>query len=271
MSTTPHRTRTAARLSPLLGAALICTACTGPSTPSPTPEAPSSPTESAPESSPPPALNADGLEALTGMNVFFGHRSVGANIVEMGMPAVYQDFGLAVPGESFSDQSLDQTDDPSTKIADFDRWVRDEGVGGTADLAFMKLGYIDILAETDVQGVFDRYRSTMDALEADYPEVVFLHATVSVTAWVPEDNAAIERFNVLMRDRYGSSGLVFDLAATVSTCADGVPLRDETEQGEIYYSICPEYTHDGGHLNELGAKVAAEEMLRVLISAMPVP
>lgn len=275
MSTKPHRAWMIARVPALLGAALLFTACTGQGGPSPQPEASSSASasasESAPERAPLPELDADGLEALTRVNVFFAHRSVGADIVEKGMPAVYQDFGLAPPGGSFSDHWLDQTDDPASKLADFDHWIRDEGVDATADIALMKLGYVDILADTDVQGVFGRYQSMMDALEADYPEIVFLHATVSVTAWVPENNAAIERFNTLMRDRYGPSGRLFDLAATVSTCAGGVPARDETAQGEVYYRICPEYTRDGGHLNGLGSKIAAEEMLRVLISAMPVP
>lgn len=270
MSTEAHRTRPAARLSALLAAALMLTACTGQNGPSPPPEAPPSPTESAPERVPLPELDAAGLEALAGVNVFFAHRSVGADIVEMGMPAVYQDFALAPPGDSFSDHWLDQTEDPSSKLADFDHRIRGEDVGATVDVAFMKLGYVDIFADTDVQGLFDSYTSMMDALEADYPEVVFVHATVSVTAWVAENNAAIERFNALMRDRYRASGRLFDLAATVSTCTDGVSTRDETAHGEVYDSICPEYTRDGGHLNELGAKIAAEEMLRVLISVIEV-
>jgi hypothetical protein len=219
----------------------------------------------------PPALaelDVDGLRSLEESEIFFAHRSVGADIVELGIPAVYQDYGLSPPGDSFGDHWLDQTDDPESKLRDFEHWIRDEGVGENADAALMKLGYIDIVADTDVRQVFDRYLSMMDALEADYPDAVFLHATVSVTAWVPENNAAIERFNSLMRERYGDSGRLFDLARIVSTCSDGTRPGGETERGERFFSICDEYTRDGGHLNEPGAKAAAVELLRLFAHAV---
>lgn len=263
------RWRRTAGLALVFGVTFISAACSG-TLVSPNPEATLTTSAVPSASAPPPVLlpdlDAGGLEALTHVNFFFAHRSVGADIVEMGIPAVYRDFDLAPPGDTFGDHWLDQTDDPGSKLRDFDHWIRDEGMGAVSDIALMKLGYVDIVADTDVQRVFEHYQAMMDALEADYPEVMFLHATVSVTAWDAENNAAIERFNELLRDRYAADGRLFDLAAIVSTCAGGTSARGETARGEIYYRICDEYTRDGGHLNEAGAKVAAAELLRLLIA-----
>jgi hypothetical protein len=257
---------------------LILTGCAAPAGPAdPSPPSPSidSPGD---ETAPLAALDAEGLASLQGVRVFFAHRSVGADVVELGIPAVYDDFAVDPPeivagGPSaegtFGDQWLIQTDDPADKLQDFDDWVRERGVGEAADIALMKIGYIDITEDTDVDALFEEYRSMMDALEADYPQVVFLHATVSVTGWVPGNNVEIESLNALLREQYASSGRLFDLGEVVSTCSDGVRERHETGQGGVYYQLCEEYTRDGGHLNELGAEVAAAELLRLLVSVVP--
>jgi hypothetical protein len=48
-----------------------------------------------------------------------------------------------------------------------------------------------------------------------------------------------------------------------STYPDG---RRETcaHKGKTCYSLVPEYTYDGGHLNETGRKKAAEQLLILL-------
>lgn len=258
------------------GAMLIgCTASAGapaPSSPAHTDTASSAPASPTAAAEAPP-LSPEALERVDEQRIFFAHRSVGEDIVTMGMPQVFSRYGVAplrvVDGlpdgaGSLGDHWLDQTDDPATKLEDFEAWIRDEGVPAHADIAVMKLGYVDVTADTDVPALFGAYRSMMQELESAYPELAFLHVTVSVTDWVPENNAAIERYNQLMRGEYGADGRLFDLAATISTCSDGEARLDVTEAGETYRRICPEYTRDGGHLNERGAEVAAEEFLRRL-------
>ncbi|MEW1961016.1 hypothetical protein AB0269_00980 [Microbacterium sp. NPDC077644] len=281
------RKHPSAKIAALLAAVLVLVGCTGDIEAAGTgASAESVPEPSAPQASvepnsvatpdPLPELDAVGLESLRQVRIFFAHRSVGGNIVEDGFPAVYRrlelepprvDVGLPATEGGFGDHWLDQTEDPQSKLRDFDRWMRIEGVGANADIAVMKLGYVDVVADTDVQHLFDSYRSMMDRLESDYPQVAFLHVTVSVTGWQPENNAAIERFNTLMRDHYGSTGRLYDLASVVSTCADGGSETRETEEGDPYHSICDEYTSDGGHLNELGATIAADGLLRLLVAA----
>ncbi len=220
-----------------------------------------------------PDLDASDLERIAQTRIFFGHRSVGSDIVELGVPAVYERFGVAPPdvssgsplgAGSAGDQWLAQTDDPRVKIDDFEEWIRERSVATASDIAFMKLGYVDILAETDLQAVFDHYRAVLDGLETDFPAMMFLHATVSPTRWDPWNNAAIERFNTLMRTTYADSGSLYDLAAVLSTCPDGTIDAHETDDGLAYVQLCADYSRDGGHLSQLGSEVAATELLRLL-------
>lgn len=253
-----------------------CTASAGAPTPSTAPPsvAPTDRTSPAAASSADaPPLSAEALERVDEQRIFFAHRSVGEDIVTMGLPQVFRRYdvpplrvvdGLPDGAGSLGNHWLDQTDDPGTKLDDFKTWIRDEGVPAHADIAVMKLGYVDVTADTDVPALFDAYRSMMEELESAYPQLTFLHATVSVTDWVPENNAAIERYNQLMRAEYGAGGRLFDLAAAISTCSDGEANLHVTERGQAYHRICPEYTRDGGHLNERGAEVAAEKFLRQL-------
>lgn len=223
-----------------------------------------------------PPLNAADLESLRDKRIFFGHRSVGANIVEWGIPAVYDEFGVDPPrlgdaatesGGQFIDSWLVQTDDPMDKVKDFDRWMRSAGAEASLDIAFMKLGYVDITETTDVPALFSSYLEVMDRLEADFPSVTFIHSTITVTDWRLDLDAIIEEFNTLMRAEYRMPGELIDLAWAVSNCTDGTVRAGVTEAGDPYLAICPEYTDDGGHLNAVGAKAAATVLLRTLAGA----
>ena len=221
-------------------------------------------------------LSAEALQRVARLRIFFAHRSVGAHIVTDGVPAVFHDHGVTPPtvndgmpraGGSLGNSWLEQTDDPRAKLADFESWVRDKGVGQGADLAFMKLGYVDVNKNTDVPALFAKYRTMMAGLERDFPTVTFLHSTISLTRWSGEDNAAYERFNRLMRADYAGSGRLVDLALVLSTRPDGTRTELRTDAGETYYHLYEGYTNDGGHPNATGAKVAAAEMLHVIAGA----
>ena len=53
---------------------------------------------------------------------------------------------------------------------------------------------------------------------------------------------------------------VYDLAKMESTFADG-KRSSFTKDGKTYHSLVPDYTRDGGHLNETGREIAAEQLL----------
>ncbi len=245
------------------------------------------------------AVSAQELEVAADAKVFFGHQSVGMNVLD-GVPAVYGDRSLQAPDivELPSDGAGQQAalrgreggylahayvgvnGDPDGKIDAFDAMIRG-GLGDEVDVAFMKFCYADVISGTDVESVFAHYRDTLAALERDYPRVTFLHVTTPLTTepglkWKikkllgreaeigPADNAAREEMNALMRQEYDADRL-FDLAALESTDPDGSRLSG-SHDGQDYYALVSAYAADPGHLNEGGSEIAAARLLHLVAS-----
>ena len=79
------------------------------------------------------------------------------------------------------------------------------------------------------------------------------------------DNSKRYEFNELLRKEYERKAPVFDLARIESTFPDGRRSLF-SKGGTTYYSLVSDYTHDGGHLNEFGRKIVAEQLLILLAS-----
>jgi lysophospholipase L1-like esterase len=70
----------------------------------------------------------------------------------------------------------------------------------------------------------------------------------------------------MIRAECAASGKpLFDLASAESSRADGKSAV-RLYRGEAYLSLRGDFTTDGGHLNEVGRKVAAERLLASLIA-----
>jgi hypothetical protein len=237
---------------------------------------------------------ADDLIRASRARVFFGHQSVGMNLLD-GVRAVYAAHGLAAPeitqgrGQASGDSGfiehafIGENEKPQLKIVEFDAKLR-AGVGGQVDVALMKFCYIDITNDTDTGALFARYRDTLAALERDFPQVVFVHVTVPLmtqqarlsqlksrltgnTRFGPAENAARERINALIRREYAGAHL-FDLAEVESTAPDG-SRTSGTYRGQPYYYLYPGYTSDSGHLNDTGSRIAATAWLHAVAQAAP--
>ena len=244
------------------------------------------------------SVTAEDLAAVERVRVFFDHQSVGMNVVDA-IPGVYAELGVPAPPISqveatdaqvapavqqapasgfLAHSYVGQNGDPLGKIRDFDARIRG-GVGDQVDVAVMKLCFVDIISSTDVDAVFEKYRSTMAALERDYPDVTFLHVTTPLStdpSWRyrirqlagrdphlgPADNLARQRLNDLMRREYPADR-VFDLAAIESTAPDG-SRSGGTSSGQRYYALYDGYASDAGHLNEAGAAIAAAHLLHLI-------
>jgi hypothetical protein len=120
----------------------------------------------------------------------------------------------------------------------------------------------------------------MALLKVDYPNTTFVHFTVpllrkakpSLKIWIEKilgkkkeyfDNAhnvKRNKFNDLLRKVYDGKEPLFDIAKIESTYMDGKRETFEAN-GKTHYSLVPEYTDDGGHLNETGRKKVAEQLL----------
>lgn len=222
------------------------------------------------------------LQALAEQRVFFGHKSVGKNIMA-GMEQVYAAHGVAgapvielEPGETttlpeggaFVHSHIGENYHPIGKLRNFDAMIRG-GLGDQVDVAALKFCYIDIRWDSDVDGLFSQYQETMAQLQADYPDVRFIHVTAPLTTGPygirdhvkvlvgRNDNAARERYNDLMREAYGSDEL-FDLAALEATEPDG-----EIREQELFAG----YSTDGAHLNPGGSEMLAAELVGFLAEA----
>jgi len=251
---------------------------------SPTPSSPSNPgtpggttpTTPTPQDGGDESLKSQ-LERVAALRIFFGHQSVGADVLG-GVPAVYAANAVTSPrrltapvsadvtGPYLSDSYIGENYDPDGKLRDFDETLRG-GMGDRIDVAFLKFCYVDITADRDVEALFLNYRRTLSSLQAQYPNVTFLHLTAPLTVGQVPDSLAREKFNTLMRAEYGGTGRLFDIAAVESTTSAGRRVSG-VEGGKTYYLLDPAYAADNaGHLNSAGSKHVAQKLLQTIANA----
>jgi hypothetical protein len=232
---------------------------------------------------------------LSSKKIFFGHQSVGSNIID-GMNKMMvenpqiklQIVQTKEPAEFnkplFGHSPVGENVDPKSKTDDFAEFMN-AGLGNKADIAFFKFCFVDFEDGTDVVAAFDHYRKIMASLKAKYPKTEFVHVTVPLTSvklsgtvWIKNlvkkvigrpsrdhyaDNVTRNAFNEMLRKEYVGKEQLFDLAAVESTLPSGE--RTGFKQKEVcIYTLAPDYTYDGGHLNDKGRKVAAEQFLLFL-------
>jgi len=231
------------------------------------------------------------VKTVANMRVFFGHQSVGKNILD-GINDISEGANnkINIVESRIADDSsepaflhtgIGKNTDPLSKIVDF-REIIKNGIGGKVDVAFFKFCYVDFDQITDIQSTFEKYQETMKFLKENYPQTTFVHFTVpllearlGMKGYVKkiigryntkrEGNIKRNQFNTMLKAEYEGKEPIFDLAGIESTYPDG---KNETfeKDGRIYYALAPLYTNDGGHLNETGRKVVAEKLLYFLAS-----
>lgn len=235
-------------------------------------------------------ISDSACKKLSKKRIYFGHQSVGFNIID-GIKDVMKEnpqiklniVETSDPSEFniplFAHSRVGKNTDPKSKIDAFANFV-EKGIGDNANIAFFKFCYVDVNAKTDVEKVFADYQNTISRLKERYPGTEFIYITVPFTArqtgikaWIKkligrpiggyDDNIKRNEFNDLLRNEFKGKEPVFDLAMIESTFPDGAR-SSFTKEGRTYYSLVPDYTHDGGHLNELGRKIAAEQLLILL-------
>lgn len=229
-------------------------------------------------------------ESLSRNHIFFGHQSVGVNILS-GIQALSRqgEFTLDVVEARSADACPDHPAlvhaaigknlDPISKIRDFAAVMRG-GLGAQTDIAFLKFCYVDFESGSRLAEVFSEYKSTMATLEAEFPRTTFVHVTSpltvvqsgakallkSVLGKKPSGitaNMARHQFNQLLRQEYQGKAPLFDLAALESTYPDGSRAVFE-EGGRSYPKLIDAYSSDGGHLNENGARWIAAHLVAFL-------
>jgi len=224
---------------------------------------------------------------LAQKRIFFGHQSVGFNIIE-GLKTIINEKPLLKlnlretknPSDFesilFAHARVGENMNPESKCYEFSDLIS-RALGDVVDIGFFKFCFVDFSRTANAAEVFKVYKNTMGTLSEKYPKIKFIHLTVPLTvqqkgprAWVKtllgkplagyEDNMKRNEFNDLLRKEYSGKQPIFDLAMFESTYPDGTRacfLRN----GKTYYSLVPEYTHDGGHLNDKGRRIVAEQLL----------
>jgi len=239
-------------------------------------------------------ISEDQWKKITGKRIFFGHQSVGMNIIE-GIEDLLkeetannlniketkdlQDFDVPV----FAHFRIGKNENPESKCKDFADFM-EAGLGEKVDISFFKFCFVDFFYPADVEKMFIQYRSTLSAMKEKYPKVVFIHVTAPLTIvqtgiksfikkiigkTVIGENPNVKRaqFNELLKKEYGGKEPIFDLAKIESIGPDGKPASFEKD-GKSYPYLAPAFTNDGGHLNVMGRKAVAQSLIRFL-SGLP--
>lgn len=231
-------------------------------------------------------ITAAQWNALASKRVYFGHQSVGNNMLDGVRDVLAQHPSIALriadagAGEPATAAGLyhgkvGRNGDPASKNAAFAAAVRSLA----PDVAILKYCYVDVSATTDPSALFAEYRRQMASLREERRGMLLVHATMPLTTvggareWLASKvrrtatsrdvNAIRSTYNRLLRETFGGKEPIFDLARIESTRSGGAT-AGFTRRGETVQALAPEFTDDGGHLNAAGRRAAAEEFLGVL-------
>jgi hypothetical protein len=225
---------------------------------------------------------------LEASRIFFGHQSVGDNVIEgvqkllAGSPGVLRVVETADPGlmtePGLYHARIGRNGAPSTKLEAFVSIVGEMRGAGTAVLKYC---YVDVTTETDAAALFGGYRAGVEALKASRPGITVLHVTLPLLAdrgalqhaaavvrgkpTYRQVNLIREQYNDMLRQTYGGREPIFDLAGLESTKPDG-SRATVRYRGKAVPVLASEWTHDGGHLNEAGRLRMAGFFLATLAS-----
>jgi hypothetical protein len=219
---------------------------------------------------------------VTNQRIFFGHQSVGDNIldgVRSAAPGLRILRGEAPPAHpGIVETLIGRNEDPDSKLLHFERVMA--SLGDRVDVAMMKFCYVDFSADTDTGALQQRYRDMMGRLTRRYRRTRFVHVTVPLTVvqtgprafikrqlgrpvWGERENRQRDRFNVWLRQTYDREA-IFDLAAIESTGPRGERVEFELE-GRRYPMLFSGYSNDGGHLADDGRRKAAAGFLDLVL------
>lgn len=228
-------------------------------------------------------------DKLAGKKIFFGHRSVGYNMIDGIKAHLAENPNLKLNIEegnspSFFDHPVfahsknGQNTDPKSKIDAFYKEL-DGGLGDKVDIAGFKFCYIDFDNSTDINEIFLKYKLKMNEISDKYPHIKIIHFTVPLRTFQrgPKefikkligkdiglaDNTARQQFNDLLLNEFKEQP-IFDLAKYESTYLDG-QREFSIINNEKIYSMVPIYSTDGGHLSEIGKHYLGGKLLLFLV------
>ena len=225
-------------------------------------------------------------DQLTETRIYFGHQSVGGNIVEglRELAPARSELPLRIvhsrdrsAGNGLFEFFIGENGHPDSKTNDFAAALQQIDDGAPA-IAVFKYCYLDITPETNVEHLFASHRKALREMRVRHPNLTFIHVTAPLTRVETgprslvksllgktagrDANVKRNAFNAMLRREYEGEP-IFDLAKVESTRPDGS--RSFFRNGpDVVYTLAPDLTDDGGHLNAAGRRVAAEEFVAVI-------
>jgi lysophospholipase L1-like esterase len=228
------------------------------------------------------SISAASWARLADARIYFGHQSVGSNIVE-GL----RDLSAARAGSQLRitrsrersagvpalvEFTIGENGRPESKMKDFAAALQQIDDSAAA-IAVFKYCYLDITPETNVEQLFASHRKALQEMRARHPNLTFVHVTAPLTRLesgprflakrllgkptTRDANVKRNRFNAMLREEFAGEPM-FDLAMVESTRPNGS--RSFFNEGpDTVYTLAPELTSDGGHLNAAGRRAAARE------------
>lgn len=235
------------------------------------------------------AVTADQWAVLRTRLVFFGHQSVGDDLMagveevlrdmpDIGLRAVATEDPSLMRGSGLFHARIGQNGAPTTKLEAFESIVSDSDVALTGT-AILKFCYVDLVPGVDPEALFAEYRETVEALRAAHPGLTIIHVTAPLmtdAGWLRhryaglrgltsprEGNLVRARYNELLLATYDGREPVFDLARHEATDA-AERLHTVRIDGRAVPVLVDAWSSDGAHLNERGRRRIAEAFLVTL-------
>ncbi|MBN2379792.1 T9SS type A sorting domain-containing protein [candidate division WOR-3 bacterium] len=217
------------------------------------------------------------LDSIKALDILFMHRFIGDGIMEgftdlavenaarYSIDTIYTpNIGWFYENSGIGHFSYGFDFLPESKCSKFNEKIRDQGFGGSVDIAFFMFSVEDFICqdwwgEIPADSIWHTfYKPTMQALEADYPEVTFVWWTAPLNDRWGNDEKGV--FNTLARNYCANNGRVlFDLADIESHDTLGEPVQDV----DGFEGMWHDYSIDGTRLNGLGRKRVASALWRL--------
>lgn len=237
-----------------------------------------------------PGIDTVALSLLQHKRIYFGHQSVGANIIDgvrdlcRADPSLKLNLVESTQAEAYAapvlgHSRIGRNHEPRSKIDAFSD-IMGAGLGNKVDVALFKFCYVDVTESSDVSGLFEYYQRVMAQLAAAYPRTQLVHVSLPLTVMpnlvrrmlgtlrrrrnrIAYDNLARAQYNQLLAQTYADKAALFDFAKIESTTALGRRLRYQLH-GREFHTLVPGYSSDGRHLSKTGRRVVATAFLKFL-------
>jgi hypothetical protein len=243
------------------------------------------------------------LETLAHARVYFGHQSVGRNILqgvrtladEAGVALRIEEVGNGTPavGPGLFHTNIGENGAPEGKLEAFLANVAapalvlsPDPAPALYDIALLKFCYVDLdddSQQRSPQALFDRYRSSVARLGERQRGLTLIHATMPLTAdppgwkttvkrwlgrptWTDAANRKRNEYNRMLRSQFAPDQ-TFDIARIEATHADG-RISSFEAGGTTVETMAAEHTYDGGHLTAAAERHVAAAFLHTLAQSV---